>query len=403
MAGSKNFLLNGLMTIYQDKRPRLDLLLYAHDGRGLGHVARTVAIGLAVRRLHAELRVLLVTGCRQTGELIGPAPLDWLKLPAYATKVVAGKSRGVCGLSGFSDQALGQIRANQILHIVEHYRPRLVLSDHTPQGKHKELVPSLEASEQIDDIRWLLGMRGIIGVVKQTESAHALDHFRRFYSGLLWYGDAAILGDEHKKMLAKRFDITPVECGYVSRLSELSHFLTAHNQTYACTVSVPWFDEHTHDFLELLIQSIERTGGKYGQWRIFLGEGANPSHLSSLKSISHCTVEPFSAHYLEASSCSKMAVIFGGYNSLVDVLALNIPAIAIMRSMQDLEQQHHLEKLTLAFPAKITVLEEQKCSSTVLYEKILFYLQNPFSSSLRGAINLAGAENAAHHIAALLP
>ena len=34
-----------------------------------------------------------------------------------------------------------------------------------------------------------------------------------------------------------------------------------------------------------------------------------------------------------------MAVIFGGYNSLVDVLALNIPAIVIMRSMQDLEQQ----------------------------------------------------------------
>jgi predicted glycosyltransferase len=391
------------MTISKQNLPRLDLLLYAHDGRGLGHVARMVAIGVAVRRLHTELRVLLVTGCRQTGELIGPAPLDWLKLPAYATKVVAGKSRGVDGLSGFSDQVLGQIRADQILHIVEHYRPRLVLSDHTPQGKHKELVPSLEASGQIDDIKWLLGMRGVIGSVEQTESTPARDLFRRFYSGLLWYGDAAILGDDHKKMLAKRFEITPVECGYVSRLSELSHFLPTHNGTYACTVSVPWFDEHTHDFLDQLVKSIQQLGGEYGQWRIFLGEGADPSHVSILNNLTCCAVEPFSTHYLQASSSSKMVIVFGGYNSLVDVLSLNIPAIVVMRSMQDMEQQHHLEKLTLAIPEKLTVIEEQKCSTTLLYEKILIYLQNSFSSSLCGAVNLSGAENAAHHIAALLP
>jgi predicted glycosyltransferase len=390
------------MTINKQQPPRLDLLLYAHDGRGLGHVARMVAIGLAVRRLYTELRVLLVTGCRQAGELIGPAPLDWLKLPAYATEVVAGKSRGVAGLSGFSDHELGQIRADQILHIVERYRPRLVLADHTPQGKHKELVPCLEAFGQSDDITWLLGMRGVIGGVEQAASAGARDLFRRFYSSLLWYGDAAILGDDHKEILAQRFGLAPVECGYVSRLSELSHFLPVHNGSYACTVSVPWFGEHTHHFVDLLVQSIQRLGGEYGQWRLFLAEGADPSHLHILNSLAYCTVEPPSTHYMEAISSSKMAVIFGGYNSLVDVLALNIPAVVIVRNMQDMEQQRHVEKLTLAFPDTLRVLEEQKCTPTQLYQKILFPLQNSFSPALHRAINLAGAENSAHHIAALL-
>ena len=82
------------------RSPPLDLLLYAHDGRGLGHVSRSVAVGLAVRRLHPGLRTLLVSGARGCAELIGPAPLDWVKLPAYATQVVDGRSRGIDGPSG---------------------------------------------------------------------------------------------------------------------------------------------------------------------------------------------------------------------------------------------------------------------------------------------------------------
>jgi len=46
---------------------RLDILLYGHDGRGLGHVSRSVAIGLALRRLYPHLKICVITGCRQTG------------------------------------------------------------------------------------------------------------------------------------------------------------------------------------------------------------------------------------------------------------------------------------------------------------------------------------------------
>ena len=62
---------------------RLDVLIYAHDGRGLGHAGRSIGIGMALRRLAPQLKVLFVSGCSLAQELIGRAPLDWLKLPSY--------------------------------------------------------------------------------------------------------------------------------------------------------------------------------------------------------------------------------------------------------------------------------------------------------------------------------
>ena len=76
--------------------PRLDLLIYAHDGRGFGHASRGVAVGAAVRRLYPELKVLFAFGCRQTAALVGPVPLDWIKLPAYEKGYCPGNAAGAC-------------------------------------------------------------------------------------------------------------------------------------------------------------------------------------------------------------------------------------------------------------------------------------------------------------------
>ncbi|MFC1516801.1 hypothetical protein ACFL7E_08620, partial [Thermodesulfobacteriota bacterium] len=76
---------------------RLDILLYAHDGRGLGHASRSIAIGMALKRLYPDFRVLQVTGCNLSQSLIDRAPLDWIKLPSYATRVHAGVSGGTDG------------------------------------------------------------------------------------------------------------------------------------------------------------------------------------------------------------------------------------------------------------------------------------------------------------------
>lgn len=379
----------------------MDILLYGHDGRGLGHVSRSVAIGMALRRIYPHLKVCLLTGCSQSQELIGNAPLDWIKLPAYDTVVIDGKSTGIEGPGGFDDKELGHLRGEQIRQLVSLYRPRLILADHTPQGKHRELVPALEMETE-DRPLWVLGMRGVVGSVAQVGSGLAADLYQRYFSALLWYGDSTVLGEDHLTALTERFAAVPVECGYVSRLIELVS--TAHPtiiNRYGCTISIPWFGEHTHKFFDRLIEAIGLLGPDFGRFRIFVGHDDISSCMQKLEGLDFCTLERFGPQYVEALYSSRSAVVFGGYNSLVDVLSLGIPTLVVMRDMRDREQQEHLETLIGTVGNRLTATLENECSVEQLYTLLVDRMKvdiDPFALP----VNLGGAEKAARALAALL-
>lgn len=386
--------------------PRLDILLYAHDGRGLGHASRTIAIGMALRRLYPELRVLFVSGCKVSQELIGAQPLDWLKLPSYETEVVAGKSRGIRGNSGYSDSELGQARGAHLAQLVRLYRPRAVLVDHTPQGKHRELLPALTVARALGS-HLLLGVRGVVGEVPQAGSGLARRVFEDHYHQLLWYGDPAVLGSEHQQQLLAQYGMQPVACGYVARLGEMRRWPTAvegGGKDLAGTISIPWFGEHFHPFLANLTEALRRVGSESGHWRIFLGSGTDVDRQKAqqlLGDLPHCRVEPLSgAGYVEALGRSRMAVIYGGYNSLMDVLALGLPAVVVLRAMQDREQQLHLERLRQVAGELLSPVAEHGTGAGILVELIGRALGKTVRPISR--IDLEGASRAAELLAGLL-
>ena len=388
---------------------RLDILIYAHDGRGLGHASRSIAIGMALRRLHPQLKVLFVSGCRQSQELIGTAPLDWLKLPSYETKVENGKSTGIRGKSMFADGQLGEFRARELEHLVGLYRPRMVLVDHTPQGKHRELVPALALSRDIGT-RWTLGVRGIIGGVSQARSDLASNLFRKYYHDLLWYGDRRVLGEVHIRHLKQQYGIPPRECGYVSRLAEVENCTgemsvnSAGGARLAGTVSVPWLGENSLGFLEQLADALAAIDEKYGHWHLFVGSGdsvkAKKKIWDMFSGLCHCTLEEPGSRYGEALMRSKTAVIYGGYNSLMDVLYAGLPALVVERAMRDNEQQLHLQQLQKKVGNRIHVIPEAE----ILSDQILSFLCDNLSKAVNPsvAVNLDGAAKAAAILTRLL-
>lgn len=378
---------------------RLDILIYAHDGRGLGHISRSVGIGLALRRLYPDLRVLFVSGSNFTGELIGRAPLDWIKLPSYKTSVVDGKSTGVDGDSGFSDQELGKLRSNDLAHIVGCYRPRLALVDHSPQGKHRELLAALEAGDGITE--WILGVRGVVGDVQQIRSNIASKAFARHYKGLLWYGDQGVLGEHQCLQLEKQYKSAVVPCGYVCRLREYLHFnrLKKEGETWAGVVSVPWLGEKSHAFLKRLAQALEKVPPAYGSWSLFMGQGEddNNSEIDNLFShLPHCVVKEPGSSYGYALMHAKSALIYGGYNSLVDVLFTQLPALVLLREMQDREQQQHLAALEKKMGGMLTSLSENEVSSDGLAQLLVKNLYCAKRDT--GQIEIDGATKAANYL-----
>ncbi|WP_163335691.1 hypothetical protein [Desulfopila sp. IMCC35008] len=385
--------------------PRLDVLLYAHDGRGLGHAGRSIAIGMAIRRCYPGLRVLFVSGCTLAGELIGNTSLDWLKLPAYKTEVVAGRSRGVDGNSGFSDHDLGLFRGLQLRDLIRLYRPRMVVCDHSPQGKHKEMIPALEATSA-EDTRWVLGVRGVVGGVPQASSGLARELFAKHYHGLLWYGDSEVLGTDNLEELGSFYGMQPLECGYVSRLGEVCLRTGAGRQDrkrYCCTVSIPWLGEQSFPFVSELAKALADIGPDYGLWRLFIdfGEASAGDRVQNLfLPLSHCRVEPPSGHaYVEALLNSETALIYGGYNSLADVLRCAIPALVVLREMKDNEQQIHVQRL-LTHSGQLRTISESDARSEQIRSLFFEILHSSFVEESK--VNMNGAKNSADYIAALL-
>lgn len=395
------------VTWFAMELPRLDILLYAHDGRGLGHASRTIAIGMALRRIAPQLRVLFVSGCKTSQELIGRVPLDWLKLPAYETEVIAGKSCGVTGNSLFTDRELGALRGLQLAQIVKLYRPRLVLADHTPQGKHRELVPALTMSAHTGT-RWLLGVRGVVGDVHQAGSELARRVFREHYQDMFWYGDSLVLGHDHQALLRSQYGVEPWECGYVSRLKELTYWQgdsTEHGLTVAGTISVPWLGEHSFVFLRALAEALRLLGPGHGDWHLFIEPGTSPAASAELIALfgplKYCRLEPLSGpRYIHSLSHSRSAVIYGGYNSIMDVLAMSLPAVVVLRTMRDNEQQQHLDHLLGVAGELLSVVEETRTTPEQLAGMLGAGLEK--RTTCCHAINLDGAHRAAGKLVRLL-
>ena len=377
---------------------RLDYLLYAHDGRGLGHVSRTTAVGLALKRLYPESRILLITGSAKTHIMVGRGALDWIKLPSYQTVLTGGKSEGRDGEAGFYKSVLGNLRAEMIADMVKVLRPRCLLVDHNPLGKRQELRQALEQSRD-GDCRRLLGLRAIVGEDKAVWSSETARIFQEYFLDLLWYGDSGLLTEAPMKRIAGHFTRTPVEMGYVSRVRELAHLYDKDRDDgdkIGCTVSVPWFGPHTPALLSSLHEALGAMGDGWGHCDLYV----EPSRFREVEELftplSHCRVEPIGDRYIGSLIKSKVALIYGGYNSILDVLALNRPALVVLRATRDREQQDHLELLQRTVGNTMQVVEEEAVSGRVLEEKLrLLLAEQPGDSP---AIDCNGAERTAVHL-----
>ena len=371
---------------------RLDFLIYAHDGRGLGHASRSIAIGLALRRLYPQCKTLFVSGCKQSAALIGNGTLDWIKLPSYATTIVKGRAEGGYGHSNFYKSVLGQLRTEMLASIMKIFQPRIVLVDHAPTGKRYELLRALEATKDTDTL-WVLGLRGIIGDDKDVWSDESIQCFKNYYDLILWYGDAQVMGSEYPNTIAQRFGVKPVETGYVSRLMESKHLMASENDNLAGTISIPWGTETTWKFVKRLHDAIKGIGESYGPWRLFVDQEKKEMIQDLFRDLPFCTVHEVSERYIPSLVKSKMAIVYAGYNSISDILASQIPAVVLLRDLKDSEQQTHVDRLLPFIKDYVTVLPESKTD--------IQFLQRALVSQLRAptwhieVLNMKGAERSA--------
>ncbi len=381
---------------------RLDCLLYAHDGRGFGHVSRTAAVGLALKRLYPQYRVLLITGSSKAAMMIGQGALDWIKLPSYLTVLKKGVSEGRDSNAGFYKSVLGNLRADMLEAVTKILKPRCVLVDHNPFGKRDELVKALEHRQETDS-QWILGLRGIIGEDKTLWSQKSSALVGRHYREILWYGDSEILGAEPLARIREHFQQPVTEMGYVSRVLEMNHLLEhggGASETAACTVSLPWLGESSSLLIDGLNEAIRAIGPGSGTFRIYVPEDREAEIKKRFQTLPNCLVEGISDSYIGSLLQSRSAIVYGGYNSLLDVVAAGLPSLVVLRTTRDREQQEHLSRLHRAIGKSWRVIEEDQISGQALEDNLRYLLSASGNEAPR--VDCQGAEKSALHLHRIL-
>ncbi len=384
-------------------KARLDILIYAQDGRGVGHVSRSAAIAMALRRLYPQLKIILLTGYRHTQMLLGESPVDWIKLPAYETHIVGGKAKGKIGDTNLKNCYLGPAREILIESVVREFKPRCILVDHLPGGRRDELELAQHLTQNTST-RWVLGVRGIPGRDKSFWSKNSSNTFSRYYSALLWYGDANVLGDSYQSLLEDHFAVKPHATGYVSRCKEIIHWQQAYGSAVDGILSIPWLSEGSLNLLQAFGTLLHKSDGKLGKWVIYtkvaeLARNAG-EQLRKIKELPNCSIKQISNQYFNDLHRAKILITYGGYNSLSDVLAAKIPAVVITRKLNDQEQDDHVTQLQESGAGLIYSVAEDTLDAGQLAKAIQSQLSEKGNEPR--AVDLNGAETAGHFLADLL-
>ncbi len=194
-------------------------LLYSHDGMGLGHVRRNLAVAAAITEIAPDSAVLLATGVDLDHGLRLPEGVDTLKLPAL--RKVANGSYESRSLSVTAEQIVG-LRSDLLTMAIESFDPDVLLVDKHPLGVAGELRGALSALHRSRGVA-VLGLRDILDeaeVVQQDWRAHDIagvidDHYAR----VLVYGRRNVFDPLREYDLPESVGNRTTFCGYVTSSS----------------------------------------------------------------------------------------------------------------------------------------------------------------------------------------
>jgi predicted glycosyltransferase len=191
-------------------------LFYSHDGFGMGHTCRNLAIARALVAASPKATVLLATGSDDTSRLGVPERVEILKLPSL--RKLANERYGSRTLV-ISESEIRALRARLLSSAIETFWPDVVLVDKHPFGANGELRDGMERLRDHGG-RSVLGLRDILDdpeTVAAEWRPHGLpDRITDFYDRVLVYGQREVFDSVAAYGFPSALAARTAYCGYVS-------------------------------------------------------------------------------------------------------------------------------------------------------------------------------------------
>jgi predicted glycosyltransferase len=314
-------------------------IFYSHDGCGLGHLRRNLAIAAAVTEEAPEASVVLLTGCIELGAQ-GLAPnVEIVSLPAL--RKLGNGCYGARRLP-ITSAGLRLLRAGLISAAVESFRPDVLLIDKHPMGVRGELRPALAALPTWGG-RAALGMRDILDdpatVREEWWNDGALEFAEAHCDRVLIYGNPDVFDFVGEYGLPPSLAARARHCGYVVHPDAARRLTLASTPPHRPRVlATAGGGEDGRRVLEAFARA---AGAAEWDGVMVAGPQSSPDDRGELCRLAAETGVEFHASVGDLPDWLPRVdalVSMGGYNTLSEALSLGTPTVCVPRAHPRTEQ-----------------------------------------------------------------
>jgi predicted glycosyltransferase len=385
-------------------------LFYSHDGQGLGHTQRNLAIAAAVLEMDPEAAVLVVTGTNQVHRLGVPRNIGVLKLPGL--RKIANQWYEARGLRVAASDMFA-LRSSLLKGGVEAFCPDVFLADKHPLGAHHELEASLEILHA-NGGKAVLGLRDVLDdpetVEREWEQDRLKEKTAEHYERILIYGDRKLFDPVREYQFPKELAGRSHFCGYVvnrvppdvrgydvsqqKRLKEAA-------QRRPLVVGAVGGGEDGFRVLETFMRSSASE-----PWQAIavsgpLAKRKDTQTLGQLAASVGVGMFSFIAGLGDLVSTAGALVCMGGYNTLVESVSRGTPTVCIPRIIPRTEQL--IRAQSIARLGLLRLIAPAQLDPEVMRAEIKGALLDSRAelTARASALSFEGAREAARHLVAL--
>ncbi len=198
------------------------MLVYSHDGTGLGHLRITLGIATQLAARRPDDAILLLTGSGQTPAFDLPQNLDWVKLPSWPRReVYADLPHPASPAAPFREVVYAREAVARAT--VQAFAPDLLVVDHAPAGLFRELAPAIEWLRAArPDAKLALLMRDITFGPEQTRTIWTNEAIYplldEVYDRILVYGEQHVFDPITEYGMSEKAAARTRFCGYLPPL-----------------------------------------------------------------------------------------------------------------------------------------------------------------------------------------
>ena len=383
------------------------VLMYSPDSIGLGHMRRNSAIAAGLSDVLPGVSNLLMVGSSAGAYFDLPAGTDCIKLPSI---LKTGRNEWVPKSLNVPREVARNLRSRIITETADAFAPDVFLVDHVPSGIWDELTPALSSlSRAPHRPQLVLGLRDILGAPKDIcerwKADGTYELIDEYYDKILIYGSPDIFPACEAYGLRKRFSDRISYCGFIQfgrppiSRADARRALSIGEKPHIVMTAGGGHDAYPmmHFVLNTLIN-----GPKLRQFDLTIVAG--PLMPVAERQIIEGMAAELGARFLASTpslhtylSAADTVLTMGGYNTVMEAIAVGVPTIVIPRTGPSAEQRYRAKLFSDLNLVHYVDLEDSQPGQ--LQDTIAFALSCPRNAT--PALSFDGIANAAHELAML--